>query len=126
MCIRDRCNIGHDVQLGENVTVGLATSISGHSNIGDNVKIGPGCTLNNRSNVADNSTIGIGSLLLHKVHPGVVVLGRPAVPRDEYLSREKKLRSILGDIRSSRKITKHSLFNIRTLRRILKRLFVRQ
>lgn len=103
--INHTCAVGHDVWIGEDVRLGLSSTVSGHSNIGDRVKIGPGSTLTNRSEVGADAQIGIGSLVLHPVEAGSMVMGRPAEPRADHLEAARRLREMLGMQRAERRIT---------------------
>ena len=106
--------------------LGLASTVSGHSNIGDRVRIGPGSTLTNRSEVGADAVIGIGSLVLHPVVAGATVLGRPAELRTDYLKNSGRLLELLGNGRSHRQITGGGNRYVRLipprLRRLLKKL----
>ena len=65
--------------VGENVTVGHNVIL--HScEIGDNVIVGMGSTVLNGSKIAPNCLIGAGSLVTHKIpyEKGVLILGSPA------------------------------------------------
>ena len=65
--------------VGENVTVGHNVIL--HScEIGNNVIVGMGSTVLNGSKIAPNCLIGAGSLVTHKIpyEKGVLILGSPA------------------------------------------------
>lgn len=65
--------------VGENVTVGHNVIL--HScEIGDNVIVGMGSTVLNGTKIAPNCLIGAGSLVTHKIpyEKGVLILGNPA------------------------------------------------
>lgn len=65
--------------VGENVTVGHNVIL--HScEIGDNVIVGMGSTVLNGTKIAPNCLIGAGSLVTHKIpyEKGVLILGSPA------------------------------------------------
>lgn len=65
--------------MGENVTVGHNVIL--HScEIGDNVIVGMGSTVLNGTKIAPNCLIGAGSLVTHKIpyEKGVLILGSPA------------------------------------------------
>lgn len=123
--INHTCAVGHDVWLGEDVRLGLSSTVSGHSNIGDRVKIGPGSTLTNRSEVGADAQIGIGSLVLHPVEAGSTVMGRPAEPRADHLEAARRLREMLGMERAERRITGGGKRYARLLPRGLKHLIKR-
>jgi UDP-3-O-[3-hydroxymyristoyl] glucosamine N-acyltransferase len=120
--INHTCAIGHDVWFGEQVRLGLSSTVSGHSNIGDRVKIGPGSTLTNRSEVGADAQIGIGSLVLHPVAAGSIVMGRPAESRADHLEAARRMRELLGTERPERRITGGGRRYARLLPRGLKRM----
>ncbi len=103
--INHGCGVGHDVMMGDEVRLGLSSTISGHSLVGNGVIIGPGCTLTNRSEIGDSAIVGIGSLVLHPVKRGSTVMGRPAEPRDQYLKSTRRLREMLETQRPNSRIT---------------------
>ncbi len=105
--INHHCAIGHDVDMGAGVQVGLMTTISGHSEIGERARIGPGCNLTNRSVIGHDAIVGIGSLVLHPVDGGTTVMGRPAELRDRQVAASRRLRELLDMERPSRRVTGH-------------------
>ena len=58
--------------IGNNVSIGGQSGISGHLKIGNNVKIGG------------------GSGVVNDIADGMIVMGYPAVPLKQFLKREKK------------------------------------
>ena len=103
--INHGCLIGHDVHIGPSCVIGLASTISGHSNLGEGVKIGPGSTLNNRSEIGENARIGIGSLVLHPVPAHKIFIGRPASDITEQKKMSAMLRVLSGSKRKSMPVT---------------------
>ena len=100
--INNLCNIGHDVQIGMNCTIGLGVRISGHTEIGTKTSVSPGVTILNRVKIGQNAFVGIGSLVLHDISDHTRVVGRPAVQLDVYKSERKALKEILNlDLRTS-------------------------
>ena len=67
------------VKVGDNVTIGHACIIHG-CKIGNNVLVGMGSTLMNGAVVGDNTIIGAGSLVTEgkQIPSGVLAMGRPA------------------------------------------------
>ena len=81
--VQDNSTLHTDFRLpcivGENVTVGHNVIL--HScEIGDNVIVGMGSTVLNGTKIAPNCLIGAGSLVTHKIpyEKGVLILGSPA------------------------------------------------
>lgn len=94
--INNLCNIGHDVQIGMNCTIGLGVRMSGHSEMGQKTSISPGVTILNRVKIGQNVFVGIGSLVLHDINDHTRVVGRPAVQLDIYKSERKALKELLN------------------------------
>ena len=94
--INNLCNIGHDVLVGKNCTIGLGARMSGHSELGARVSISPGVTILNRVKIGQNAFVGIGSLVLHDISDHTKVTGRPAVQLDLYKQERKALKEILN------------------------------
>jgi len=94
--LNDGVRIGHDVQLGRCVRVGLGSTISGYSEIGDYVLIGPGCTISNRIKIGNGARIRIGSLVISDVPADADYAGRPAIPFDEFKRRRAKYKELVG------------------------------
>ena len=69
----------HDVIIGEGTTIGHNCIIHG-AKIGDNVVIGMGSTLLNGSEIGANCLVGAGSLITQnaKFESGMLIVGRPA------------------------------------------------
>lgn len=83
-------DMGCPLSLGDGVTVGHNVILHG-CQVGDNVLIGMGSTIMNNVKISDNTIVGAGSVVTEgKEFPaGVLVLGAPAkVIRD--LSEEEK------------------------------------
>ncbi len=72
-------DIGQPCIIGENVTVGH-NAILHSCEIGNNVIVGMGSTVLNGTRIAPNSIIGANSLVTHKIpyEEGVLILGSPA------------------------------------------------
>ena len=77
-------DMGAPLNLGQGVTVGHNVILHGCS-VGDNVLVGMGSTIMNHAKLADNIIVGAGSVITEgKEFPeGVLILGAPArVKRD--------------------------------------------
>ncbi|MDL2212137.1 gamma carbonic anhydrase family protein [Erysipelotrichaceae bacterium OttesenSCG-928-M19] len=79
----------YDVIVGENTTIGHNCIIHG-AKVGDNVLVGMGSTLLNGCEIGDNCLIGAGSLVLQnaKFEPNTLIMGRPAKAIREVSSEE--------------------------------------
>ena len=94
--INNLCNIGHDVQIGRDCTIGLGTRMSGFTEIGEKTSIAPGVTILNRVKIGRNVFVGIGSLVLHDISDHTKVVGRPAVELNIYKHEKNALKKLLN------------------------------
>lgn len=86
------------VEVGDDVTVGHACIIHG-CKIGNNVLVGMGSTIMNGAIVGDNCIIGAGSLVTEgkEIPSGVLAMGRPAKVIRELTPEEIKKIKISAD-----------------------------
>lgn len=71
--------IGHNFQVGQNVTVGRMHSGGGIPTIGDNVKICAGACVLGNIYIGNNVTIGANAVVLTDVPDNCIAVGVPAV-----------------------------------------------
>lgn len=83
------CDEGLPTVIGRNCTIGHACIVHGCT-IGDNVLVGMGTTILNGARIGENSLIGAGSLITEgkEFPPGSVIMGRPAKVVREVGERE--------------------------------------
>jgi UDP-3-O-[3-hydroxymyristoyl] glucosamine N-acyltransferase len=105
--IGDGTKIDNHVQIAHNVTIGKDCLLSGQTGISGSVKIGDRVVMAGKSAVVDHVTIGDdvvvggGSAVWRDVAPGQVMVGYPAVPRNEAFEREVnigRLKRIIKDV----------------------------
>lgn len=71
-------HIGHDVHLKRNVELTAGTVLGGFGNIGENVFIGLNSTVKNRTEVGDSCHIDMGSVVVRSIDKELRVFGNPA------------------------------------------------
>lgn len=72
-------NIGENVVIRQNTTIGQARYLENGPSIGDNVEIGSGVTIIGDIVIGDNSIIGAGSLVNKSFDANSIIAGNPAV-----------------------------------------------
>jgi len=77
-------NIGHNCIIGKNCILTSQIVTSGSSEIGDNVFIGVSSSVKNGVNIGSNVTIGHGSVVTKDLPGDGVYFGNPAVEIKEY------------------------------------------
>lgn len=70
--------IGHDVSIGDYVTLAPQVAISGNIRLGDGVEIGTGAVLIEKLSVGDGSFVGAGAIVTKNVDKNILVVGSPA------------------------------------------------
>jgi UDP-N-acetylglucosamine acyltransferase len=74
-------HLGHDVYVGDRVTITNNTMVGGHVHIGNDVTIAGGVGINQFASIGSMSFVSALSKVLHDVPPFMVVDGCPARPR---------------------------------------------
>jgi len=74
--------LGHDVSVGDHVTISGAVQLLGGSHVGDRAFLGAGAVVLPRARVSADATVGAGSVVLRRVPRGRTVFGVPALPVD--------------------------------------------
>ncbi|MDN5924314.1 MAG: hypothetical protein L0H70_04875, partial [Xanthomonadales bacterium] len=72
------CNIGHGVEVNEDVWISVGTMIGGHAHIGAGATIAMGCKIRDNVGVGARSSVGMGSVVTKHIRAGVSVFGNPA------------------------------------------------
>jgi len=78
------CHIGHNVHLGKHCVVAAHTMIGGGVVVEDYSWIAPCACFRNRVRVGARSMVGTGALVTKDVPEGIVVMGAPARPANEF------------------------------------------
>jgi UDP-3-O-[3-hydroxymyristoyl] glucosamine N-acyltransferase len=92
--IGPQCNIGHDVKIGKNCIILNQSLLSGYVEVGDNARINIKSVVTQKIKIGSNAVVGMGSLVLNDVPPDTTVVGRPAIPIDEFRYQRKRLKEI--------------------------------
>lgn len=86
--------IGHNVQIGENCLICAHVGVAGSSRIGNRVVLAGQVGVADHVKVGDDSVIGAKSGIGSNVPAGSVLLGAPAVPKDEAIKSFLALRRL--------------------------------
>ena len=78
--IGNLCNIGHGVEIAENVWMSAGSLVGGHTQVGDKATIALGCTIRDNIAIGAGANIGMGSVVTKSVRAGCSVFGNPAKP----------------------------------------------
>ncbi|WP_182052800.1 serine O-acetyltransferase [Vibrio sp. B1FIG11] len=76
--LHSKCQIGENVIIGQNVTVGRQLDPVGVPKIGNNVYISAGVRILGNITVGDNVIIGANAVVIKDVPPNSIVAGVPA------------------------------------------------
>ena len=78
--IMKHAHIGHDCQIGNDVTLSCGAKIGGHTIIGNGTNIGLNAVIHQRQKIAEGCMIGMGSVITRKVETesGMKYVGNPA------------------------------------------------
>jgi UDP-3-O-[3-hydroxymyristoyl] glucosamine N-acyltransferase len=76
--IGNLCNIGHGVEIGENVWMSAGTLVGGHVRMEDGATVAMGCTIRDNIAIGAAANIGMGSVVTKDVAAGKSVFGNPA------------------------------------------------
>lgn len=84
--IDNLCQIGHNVDLGENCVMAGMSGIAGSAKIGNHCVIAGQAGISGHISLADNTTVGPHSGVSSTVkEPGQKLMGLPAIPYMEYM-----------------------------------------
>jgi UDP-3-O-[3-hydroxymyristoyl] glucosamine N-acyltransferase len=72
------CNIGHGVELAENVWISVGGLIGGHTRIGAGATLGMGVAVKDNIEIGAGAQIGMGSVVVKSVKAQSSVFGNPA------------------------------------------------
>lgn len=76
--IGNMCNIGHGVEIDEDVWMSAGTLVGGHAKVGVRATIALGCTIRDNTSIGAGANVGMGSVVTKDVRAGYSVFGNPA------------------------------------------------
>lgn len=76
--IHKRCELGKNVVVGSNVTIGGRSGLDGVPRIEDEVMIGTGAKILGPVTIGRGASVGANAVVLKDVAPGTTVVGIPA------------------------------------------------
>ena len=84
--IDNLCQIGHNVEIGENTVISAESGVAGSTRIGKNCIIAGQCGIADHLEIADNTTIGAQSGIMSNIsEPGRTYFGYPALEHREFM-----------------------------------------
>lgn len=73
-------HIGHDAHIGRNTEITAGSIIGGFVDTGENVFVGINSSVRNRKTIGNNTIIGMGSVVVRNIEKDCTVVGNPAEP----------------------------------------------
>jgi len=75
--IHNFCNLGHNIIIGDYVTMLSTITVGGHTEIGDNTFIASGVDINRGIKIGNNCKISIGSVIMNNIKSKTIVMDYP-------------------------------------------------
>lgn len=93
--IDNLCQVGHNVEIGENTVMAALSGIAGSAKVGKRCKIGGQSGINGHITVPDDTVLAGQSGIIGPVRkPGLTLMGYPALEYGTYLRAYAKFRQI--------------------------------
>ena len=104
--IDNQVQVGHNVCIGETCLICGQVGIAGSARIGDRVVLGGKVGVADHVSIGDDSVVAGGSMVGSSVAARSVLIGAPAMPRDQFTSQLMALKRLPGMIERIREIRK--------------------
>jgi UDP-N-acetylglucosamine acyltransferase len=71
-------HVGHDSQIGDDVTITSAVQIAGHCRVWSGANLGMGTVVHQRIEIGPGAMVGMGSAVRKDIGPFTITVGDPA------------------------------------------------
>lgn len=90
-------HIAHNVVIGENSFIIACSIIGGSAIIGKNCWVAPSSTIRNAITIGSNSTVGLASTVVKSVPNDSIVMGNPAISKDDFLKLRNHQKILISE-----------------------------
>jgi len=101
--------IAHNVTVGEDTVIAALSGISGSTKVGDRVTLAGQVGIVDHVEIGNDVTVGAQAGVTKDIPPGMVVLGSPAVPHQEFKRQLPRLLKIVQMIEDRLRVLEEAL-----------------
>ena len=94
--IDNQVQIGHNVSIGRSCLLCAQTGVAGSAKIGDRVVLGGKAGVADHAEIGSDTVVAAASGVSGKVAPRSIMMGAPAMKRDDYMKTMMALRRLPG------------------------------